>query len=110
MPTLQALMLVWSWLMSDWTHPIVAMAGVAALTPTPAPGTIWSKLYRVIDVIALNVLHAKSTGITPVVIAQQVATLLQANLQQKVGSQAVAPEPIMNRPPVAPVAQPTPKE
>jgi len=35
---------------------------VAALTPTPKPGSIWAKLYKGIDWLAINVGKAKETG------------------------------------------------
>lgn len=91
MPTLQALQLIYNWFMSDWSHVIVAMSAIAAVTPTPAPGTIWAKLYRVVDTLALNVLHAKSNGVAPAAIAAQVATLLQAQLQAKLAAEPAPP-------------------
>ena len=39
---------------------VVTLAStVAALTPTPKPGSIWAKIYSVIDFLALNVGKAK---------------------------------------------------
>jgi hypothetical protein len=80
---------VWAWLMSDWTHPIVAAAAATALTPTPAPGTWAGKAYRLLDTLALNVLHAKSTGVSPAALAEQIATAL---VQKKQAEAAVAPQ------------------
>lgn len=89
MTTVEAVLSVWNWLLADWTHPIVAAAAFTALTPTPAPGTFAAKLYKAVDVLAINVLHAKSTGITPAALAEQVAAKLIA---QKV-AQTEVPQP-----------------
>lgn len=35
---------------------------IAALTPTPKDGTIWAKLYKGLDWLALNIGKAKQTG------------------------------------------------
>jgi len=35
---------------------------IASLTPTPKEGSIWAKLYKVIDWLAINVGRAKETG------------------------------------------------
>lgn len=74
----------YAWLMSDWTHPIVAAAAITAATPTPAPGTWLSKVYKVIDVLAVNVLHAKSTGVSSKALAEEVANLLQERAQNEI--------------------------
>lgn len=74
----------WAWLMNDWAHPVVAAAAITAVTPTPKPGTWQAKAYKVIDVIAVNVLHAKSTGVTSQAIADQIADLLQERAQQEI--------------------------
>lgn len=84
MTTIEFFTTGYAWLMSDWTHPITAAAAVAALTPTPKPGTWLSKAYKVIDVLAINVLHAKSTGVSSTALAEEVANLLQARAQQEV--------------------------
>lgn len=42
---------------------VIALASaIAAATPTPAPGTFLSKVYAVIDFLALNVGKAKDNG------------------------------------------------
>ena len=42
---------------------VVALASaIAAATPTPAPGTVLSKVYAVIDFLALNFGKAKDKG------------------------------------------------
>lgn len=42
---------------------VIALASaIAAVTPTPEPGTWQGKLYSVIDFLALNVLKAKDKG------------------------------------------------
>tara|TARA_R110001606_G_scaffold213968_1_gene361809 strand:+ start:326 stop:508 length:183 start_codon:yes stop_codon:yes gene_type:complete len=38
---------------------ISAASAFVAATPTPAEGSRWSKVYKVIEVIALNVFRAK---------------------------------------------------
>jgi hypothetical protein len=51
-----------NWLLADPAHIVVAASIVAALTPTPDPNSLAGKLYRVIDLIAFNVLRAKQAG------------------------------------------------
>jgi len=42
---------------------VVALAStIAAVTPTPAPGTFLAKLYALIDFAALNIGKAKDKG------------------------------------------------
>ena len=38
---------------------IAAASGIAALTPTPRDDSVIGKIYRVIDLLALNIGHAK---------------------------------------------------
>jgi hypothetical protein len=84
MTTVEALLAGYNWLLSDWTHPIAAAAAFTAVTPTPKPGTWLSKVYKVVDIVACNVLHAKSTGVTSTALAEEVANLLQARAQQEI--------------------------
>ena len=35
---------------------------IAAITPTPAEGTLFSKVYKLVDLLALNIGKAKETG------------------------------------------------
>lgn len=44
------------------TSVIAAASALAAATPTPKQGTVWAKLYFVIDFLALNILKAKDKG------------------------------------------------
>ncbi len=44
------------------TAAIAFASAIAAVTPTPAQGTLLSKLYAVIDYLALNVGKAKNKG------------------------------------------------
>jgi len=44
------------------TAVVALAAGVAAVTPTPKPGSTWAKIYKVLDIIALNIGRAKETG------------------------------------------------
>lgn len=42
---------------------VVALASaIAAITPTPKPGTFLAKVYGIIDLLALNFGKAKQTG------------------------------------------------
>lgn len=42
---------------------VIALASaIAAVTPTPQPGSVWSKVYAVIDFLALNIGKAKDKG------------------------------------------------
>lgn len=62
MTTLQFVQSVLDWLLADPAHVIAAASTLAAMTPTPDPGTVRGKLYRVLEIFALNFLHAKDTG------------------------------------------------
>lgn len=45
---------------------VIALASaIAALTPTPAPGSVWAKVYGVIDFLALNIMKAKDKSVAP---------------------------------------------
>lgn len=80
MNTMQFLMTILNWLQADPSHAMVAASAIAAVTKTPDPNTTWGKVYKVIEVIALNVLHAKETGVVQPAdvekVAQQVAAIL----------------------------------
>ena len=65
MTSLQFLDAVLDWLLADPAHVVLAASAVAALTPTPDPNSLAGKLYRVIDILALNVLRAKATTNEP---------------------------------------------
>jgi hypothetical protein len=41
------------------TSVVTLASAIAAATPTPKAGTVWAKLYKVIDLFALNVGKAK---------------------------------------------------
>jgi hypothetical protein len=41
------------------TSAVALASAVAAVTPTPKAGSVWSKAYKVIDLIALNFGKAK---------------------------------------------------
>lgn len=51
---------------SNWFAVITAVvtlaSAITAATPTPAPGTLLSKLYKLIELLALNIGKAKDTG------------------------------------------------
>lgn len=80
---------VLDWLQSDPSHIVVAASVVAALTPTPTPGTVYAKLYKIIDLFAGNFCRAKDTGVTPADVAAQVATLLATKTTPQVAVAAV---------------------
>ncbi len=62
MTTLQFITGLLDWLLADPSHIVTAAAALAAATPTPDPNTPWGKLYKVLDIFALNFLHAKDSG------------------------------------------------
>lgn len=44
------------------TAVVTLASAIAATTPTPKPGSLWAKVYAVIDFLALNIGKAKQTG------------------------------------------------
>jgi len=76
MTTIQFINAILNWLLADPTHTMIAASAIAAITPTPAANTVGGKAYKVLDLLALNFMHAKETGVTPSQIAQEVAALL----------------------------------
>jgi hypothetical protein len=42
------------------TSAVTLASAIAAATPTPKAGTVWSTVYKVIDVFALNIGKAKN--------------------------------------------------
>jgi len=50
------------------TAVVTLASAIAAVTPTPTPGSVWAKVYSCIDFLALNILKAKDTGVTPPVV------------------------------------------
>jgi hypothetical protein len=98
MNTLQFGLAVLDWLQADPSHIVVAASVVAAVTPTPTPGTIYARLYKIVDLFAANVFRAKDTGVTAAQVAEQVAVLL--------ANKTVAAAPSL--PPAAPVVSAVP--
>lgn len=41
---------------------IALASAVAAITPTPKEGSTWAKIYKLIDVLAINIGKAKDKG------------------------------------------------
>lgn len=76
MNTMQFLMAILNWLQADPSHVVVAASALAALTPTPAPNTTWGRAYKVLDLIAINFMHAKETGVNAASVAEEVAAIL----------------------------------
>jgi hypothetical protein len=97
MNTIQFGMAILDWLQSDPSHVVVAASAVAAMTPTPVPGTLYAKIYKIVDLFAVNVFRAKDTGVTPAAVAEQVAALL---------SQFAVKTPVVSIPPAAPAPAP----
>lgn len=77
MNTIQFVMMIVNWVSADPSHVVVVASAIAALTPTPDPATNAGKLYRMLDLLALNFLHAKSTGVSVNDVATQVAAILE---------------------------------
>lgn len=52
---------------ANWFAVITALvtlaSAITAATPTPAPGTLLAKLYKLIEILALNIGKSKDTGI-----------------------------------------------
>lgn len=47
----------------NWVTAVIAAASVfAASTPTPQEGTFLSKLYKIVDLLAINIGKAKDKG------------------------------------------------
>ena len=61
MDTLINLILEQSWF-GIVTAAIALASAIAAVTPTPKPGTTLAKLYAVIDFLAINIGKAKDDG------------------------------------------------
>ncbi|WP_233854130.1 hypothetical protein [Paraburkholderia sp. HD33-4] len=93
MNTMQFLMAILNWLQADPSHLVVAASAIAAVIPTPNPATPWGKAYRVLDALALNVMHAKETGVNVTSVAEEVATLLAAKQATAVPAVVGAPIP-----------------
>jgi hypothetical protein len=100
MNTTQFGMAILDWLQSDPSHIVVAASVVAAMTPTPTPGTLYAKLYKILDLFAGNFFHAKETGVTTTAAAEQVLALLSAHVAP------IAPAVTPPTPPT-PVSPPT---
>jgi|SRR6185437_7351355 len=104
MTTAEFVQSVWAWVAADPSHIVVAASAIAALTPTPAPNTPWGRAYKVMELLALNFLHAKETGVNTASVAQEVIAILS-----KMKPPAPAAAPVVT-PPAAPapaVSQPT---
>lgn len=78
MNTIQFFTNILNWLLADPSHIVVAASVIAAVTPTPDPNTTVGKVYRVLDTLALNILHAKQTGVTVPAALASVAAMLEA--------------------------------
>jgi len=84
------------WLGADPSHVVVIASVVAALTQTPQPGTTAYKIYKLLDLFALNFLHAKDTGAKQVPVNDIAKVVLDAVAQlttQGVNTAAPASKP-----------------
>lgn len=77
MNTMQFLNAILAWLQADPSHVVVLASALAALTPTPSPNTTAGRIYKLLDLFALNFMHAKSTGVALPDVAQQVAAMIE---------------------------------
>lgn len=73
MNTPQFLISIYNWLMADPAHLVAAASLIAAVTPTPNPATPAGKAYKLLEMLAGNVLHAKDSGVTMQQAIQQIA-------------------------------------
>lgn len=89
MSTMQFLNAILAWLQADPSHVVVLASALAALTPTPSPSTVAGRVYKLLDLFALNFMHAKSTGVALSDVAQQVAAILE---QKKPAASATPPQ------------------
>lgn len=52
---------------SNWFAVVTALvtlaSAIVAATPTPAPGTFLAKVYKIIEILALNIGKSKDTGV-----------------------------------------------
>jgi hypothetical protein len=76
MNTIQFLMMIVNWLQADPSHIVVTASALAALTPTPDASTTAGKIYKVLDLLALNFLHAKDSGVNTADLETQVLAIL----------------------------------
>jgi hypothetical protein len=79
-----------------WAIACLVCSILCAVTPTPAPGSRWSALYELIELVAVNTRTAKMTGI-PIVDAMHAA---QLEVLGSVHTATVVGDPI--KPPPAP--------
>ncbi|HEY1722539.1 MAG TPA: hypothetical protein VGG27_14950 [Magnetospirillaceae bacterium] len=84
MTTVQFAQSVLDWLLADPTHIVTAASMIAALTPSPNPNSVAGKFYRVVDILALNILRAKDmagdiTNAAPLVASNGMSVILPAS-------------------------------
>jgi hypothetical protein len=96
MNTIQFLMAIVNWLQADPSHLVVAASALAAITPTPNPATPWGRAYKVLELLAMNFLHAKETGTAPADIGKAMAQV--AAILAKQQAPAAEPTPIVTNP------------
>jgi hypothetical protein len=78
MNTVTFFMAIYNWLLADPSHLVAAASAIAAFTPTPNPTTPAGKVYKVLELFALNFLHAKDSGLSQTQALAQVAAILEA--------------------------------
>lgn len=79
MDTVTTIQTVINWLLADPSHIVLASSIICALVPTPNPNTVYGKLYKIFEVLALNIIHSKETGLDKVI--TQVEQIPQVNTQ-----------------------------
>jgi hypothetical protein len=107
----QFLLNVWIWLLADPTHIVFAASAIAAITPTPPASTLAGKIYKVLDLFALNFLHAKENGVTVPDVMNQMSRLLAQHPDGSVSglvSVTASPTPLVQPLEPSPVIVPTP--
>lgn len=48
---------------ANWAYAVAAASAFISITPTPDPSTTAGKLYKVLELVALNFSRAKETGV-----------------------------------------------
>jgi len=94
MTTEQFIRTLLDWLLADPSHLVTAASALAALTPTPPTDSVAGKLYKIVDILALNFLHAKEAGApstgTPPTMPPPAAVALAATLAACTGQTPAA--------------------
>lgn len=101
MNTVQFFQGLLDWLLADPSHIVVAASVMAMVIPTPDPTTPWGKAFKVIDVLACNVLHAKEQGV-PAALVAAVGQVVSASPPAAPVAQVASLGPAQTPPPSGP--------